>query len=146
MDADRGRLHPAALDVAPAHRYPDSIGSLSDEIAGAMLFALLAFACWPILVWFGRGSFDGSNDFWGLLALATAALVLWRARPSLPPSRPLALPAGFMLLYTAAPLATALLKFNGLSVALEGAVFLWDGRQIAIDTPCSGIHMLWTGS
>lgn len=177
-------------------------------LPGATLFTLLAFACWPILFWFGRGSFDGSNDPWGLLALATAALVLWRAHPSLPPSRPLVLPAGFMLLYTAATLAglavslramcailamvslastwrmgrrldlplvalgmlalpltaslqfycgyplrvlagvlaAALLKFNGLPLVLEGAVFLWDGRQIAIDAPCSGIRMLWAGS
>lgn len=174
---------------------------------GAALLGLLALAGWPVLAWYGRGSFDGSNDPWGLLALATAALVLWRAPPALPPGRPVLLPAGFMLLYTAATLAavpislravcavlamaalgsawrlgrrldlplaalallalplTASLQFyagyplrllagwlavillqaNGLSVVLDGAVFLWDGRQIAIDAPCSGIRMLWAG-
>jgi len=29
---------------------------------------------------------------------------------------------------------------------LTGRDVLWDGRQIAIDAPCSGIRMLWAGS
>jgi len=176
--------------------------------ACAIHFAWLAIACWPILVWYGRGSVDGSNDPWGLLALATVALALWRAGPAAPPARPLALPTGLLVLYLAATLAglpvslraalaalamaalgsawrrgrrldlplaalallalpltaslqfylgyplrvvsgwlaVALLQFNGLAVALEGAVLLWDGRQIAIDAPCSGVRMLWAGA
>ncbi|TMQ76129.1 hypothetical protein ACCUM_0068 [Candidatus Accumulibacter phosphatis] len=176
--------------------------------AGVALFAALAIACWPVLVWYVRGSFDGSNDPWGLLALATAIGALWRAAPASPPDRPLALPAALLLLYTAATLAAlpmslrallaalalaalgsawrlgrrldfpvallallalpltaslqfyggyplrvlagslavALLRLNGLAVELEGAVLLWDGRQIAIDAPCSGLRMLWAGA
>lgn len=34
------------------------------------LFILPALACWPVLAWYGRGSFDGSNEPWGLLALS----------------------------------------------------------------------------
>jgi exosortase/archaeosortase family protein len=170
-------------------------------------FVLLALACWPVLAWYGRGSFDGSNDPWGLLALVTAAFVLWRAPPTAPASQPLLLPSLFLLLYCLATvaglpmalramaavlamtaqasiwrlgrrldlpllalallalpltaslqfyggyplrvlagwLAVGLLKSNGLAVVLDGAVFLWDGRQIAIDTPCSGLRMLWAG-
>lgn len=173
----------------------------------ATSFVLLSTACWPILVWYGRGSFDGSNEPWGLLALATAAWRLWRVPPAAPPNRPFAMPTAFLLLYGVATLAglpvslraiaaalamaalgsacrlgrrldlpllalallalplTATLQFyagfplrllagglavvllqaNGLSVVLDGAVFLWDGRQIAIDAPCSGIRMLWAG-
>ena len=42
--------------------------------------------------------------------------------------------------------ALVLLQGNGLAVTLEGAVLWWDGRQIAIDAPCSGIRMLWAGA
>lgn len=168
---------------------------------------LLALACWPVLAWYGRGSFDGSNDPWGLLALVTAAFVLWRAPPAAPLRQPFMLPSIFLLLYCLATvaglpmalramavalamtamasawrlgrrldlpllalallalpltaslqfycgyplrvlagwLAVGLLKSNGLAVLLDGAVFLWDGRQIAIDAPCSGLRMLWAG-
>lgn len=170
-------------------------------------FVLLSAACWPVLIWYGRGSFDGSNEPWGLLALATAALLLWRVTPATPLNRPFALPAACLLLYSLATLvalpvslraivaalamaalgsacrlgrrldlpllalallalpltatlqfyagyplrllagglAVVLLQANGLAVVLDGAVFLWDGRQIAIDAPCSGIRMLWAG-
>jgi len=170
-------------------------------------FVLLALACWPVLAWYGRGSFDGSNEPWGLLALATAGFVVWRAAPAVPPRQPLLLPSLFLLLYSLASiaglpialramlaalamtalvsachlgrrldlpllalallalpltaslqfyggyplrvlagwLAVGLLKSNGLAVVLDGAVFLWDGRQIAIDAPCSGLRMLWAG-
>ncbi|MEF8712487.1 MAG: archaeosortase/exosortase family protein [Accumulibacter sp.] len=176
--------------------------------AGVALFASLAIACWPVLVWYVQGSFDGSNDPWGLLALATAIGAWWRAAPESPPDRPLALPTGLLVLYIAATLAAlplslrallaalalaalgsawrlgrrldfpvaalallalpltaslqfyggyplrvlagslavVLLQLNGLAVELAGAVLLWDGRQIAIDAPCSGIRMLWAGA
>lgn len=172
-----------------------------------VLFVLPALACWPVLAWYGRGSFDGSNDPWGLLALTTAGFVVWRAPPAVPPRQPLLLPGIFLLLYSLATLAglpialramlatlamtalasawhlgrrldlpllalallalpltaslqfyggyplrvlagwlaVGLLKSNGLAVVLDGAVFLWDGRQIAIDAPCSGLRMLWAG-
>lgn len=42
--------------------------------------------------------------------------------------------------------ATAmLLQTNGLAVVRDGALLLWNGQSIAIDAPCSGIKMLWTG-
>lgn len=176
--------------------------------AWATACAAAALACWPVLVWYGRGSADGSNDPWGLLALATAVGVLWRAPAAPAPRRPwllpslalaacagatlaglpmalralctalalvalasawrlgrhldlpllglalLALPltatvqfyAGYPLRVFAGQLAVVLLQNNGLAVALDGAVLLWSGRQIAIDAPCSGIRMLWAGA
>ena len=176
------------------------------SIPGVCLLLILA-ACWPVLAWYWRGSLDGSNDPWGLLALGTALFAL-RHSPRLPqPAYPLALPGACLVLYCIATLAglpaslraitaalalaalgsarwrgrrldlpiaslallalplTATLQFyfgyplrllagwlalgllqsNGISVVLDGASFLWDGRQIAIDAPCSGIRMLWAG-
>lgn len=175
--------------------------------ARTLASAAAVLAVWPVLVWYVRGSADGSNDPWGLLALATAAWVLWRAPPAGAPQRPwllpgcamgvyagatlaglpmalralcavaalvslasawrlgrrldvpllglalLALPltatlqfyAGYPLRVVAGTLAVVLLQSNGLAVTLDGALLLWDGRQIAIDAPCSGIRMLWAG-
>src|SRR5690349_19584900 len=113
------------------------------SLPGAALFALLAQAGWPVLAWYGRGSFDGSNDPWGLLALATAALVLWRASPALPPSRPLLLPAGFMLLYTAATLAALPVSLRAICVVLAMAALgsAWRlGRRL--DLPLVALALL----
>ncbi|WP_034923523.1 archaeosortase/exosortase family protein, partial [Candidatus Accumulibacter vicinus] len=53
---------------------------------------------------------------------------------------------GYPLRVLAGSLAVALLQLNGLAVERAGAVLLWDGRQIAIDAPCSGLRMLWAGA
>lgn len=176
------------------------------SVPGAGLLLILA-ACWPVLAWYWRGSLDGSNDPWGLLALGTALFAL-RHSPRLPqPAHPLALPGVCLILYAMATvaglpaslraiaaalalaalgsarwrgrrldlpiaslallalpltatlqfyfgyplrllagwLAVVLLQLNGIAVVLDGTTFLWDGRQIAIDAPCSGIRMLWAG-
>jgi exosortase len=43
--------------------------------------------------------------------------------------------------------ATAwLLQTNGFLVEREGTMLLWNGQSVAIDAPCSGIKMLWTGA
>jgi exosortase/archaeosortase family protein len=39
----------------------------------------------------------------------------------------------------------ALLQMNGFSVAREGTLLIWNGNTIAVDAPCSGVKMLWTG-
>lgn len=172
-------------------------------------FAALALciAFWPVWGWYVRGSLDGSNDPWGLLAAATALGLVWQRQPLESLSFPLALPGVFLILYMGADwwglpisvravlafmalgcllcacrlgrrldlpllgllllalplmaslqfylgyplrvlagiLAVGLLQFDGLGVVREGTMLLWDGKHIAIDAPCSGIKMLWTG-
>ena len=170
------------------------------------LAAMLA-AFWPVWIWFARVLADKSNDYSGLLALATVAVVLVRAPRGQAPARHLALPSSLTALYLCAVLAqvstaiagalavlalatlasallmgrrfdvplvalsmlalplaatlhfylgyplrllagvltTALLKLNGIAVVREGAALVWDGQTIAIDAPCSGVRMLWTG-
>lgn len=82
------------------------------------LFILPALACWPVLAWYGRGSFDGSNEPWGLLALVTAALVVWRAPPAAPPRQPLLLPSLFLLIYSLASLAGVPIALRAMLAAL----------------------------
>jgi exosortase/archaeosortase family protein len=48
---------------------------------------------------------------------------------------PLRVAVGFM--------ATPMLNLMGLAVARDGATFIWNGQQVAIDAPCSGVRMLW---
>lgn len=54
--------------------------------------------------------------------------------------------AGYPLRVVAGTLAVALLRSNGLAVSLDGVLLAWDGRQIAIDAPCAGLHMLWAAA
>jgi exosortase/archaeosortase family protein len=62
----------------------------------------LCIAIWPVWVWFVKGSSDASNDSASLLALATAALLVWRAPDSAPIRCPLALPGALLALYAIA--------------------------------------------
>ena len=73
--------------------------------------------------------------------LAFAALCML----ALPLAATLQFYLGYPLRVVAGVLTAALLKMNGLAVLREGASLVWDGRVIAIDAPCSGVRMLWTG-
>lgn len=213
-----GQICRQIAECASGQRQGSSLGTGAQQartssptpLSPLLLLALLA-AFWPVLLWYLRGSFDGSNDPWGLLALLAAALTLGRepARqpPAQPPAQPLLLPllglglyataslaglplslrAGLAaltlgallsawrlgrrldlpltgLLLLALPLAASLqfylgyplrvlaghltlllLDLHGLPVQLEGATLLWNGQEIAIDAPCSGVRMLWSG-
>lgn len=63
----------------------------------AMMAIMLAF--WPVLVWYVNGTLDASNDYWGLLALASALLIAAKNRSSVAVRYPLALPGLFIMLY-----------------------------------------------
>jgi exosortase/archaeosortase family protein len=54
--------------------------------------------------------------------------------------------AGYPLRVVVGDLTSALLRMNGFAVFRDGAVLVWDYHLIAIDAPCSGIKMLWTGA
>lgn len=76
------------------------------------------------------------------LDTALAALLLL----ALPLAASLQFYFGYPLRALAGMLAATLLQLNGLAVVREGAVLAWEGRQIAIDVPCSGVKMLWAGA
>lgn len=95
-----------------------------------------------------------------LFALLTLALVLVADRPlaqvpaaawgllllALPVVASLQFYLGYPLRVVVGEIAALLLNQGGLSVVREGVSLNWDGTLIAIDAPCSGIKMLWTGS
>lgn len=71
--------------------------------------------------------------FWGLLLLT----------PPLIPSLNFFL--GYPLRVLVGEATALLLQLNGFAAVREGSVLLWNGQQVSIDAPCSGIKMLWTG-
>jgi exosortase/archaeosortase family protein len=53
---------------------------------------------------------------------------------------------GYPLRVAAGTLAEALLHMNGIAAVREGTQLQWSGQTVAIDAPCSGVKMLWTGA
>lgn len=53
--------------------------------------------------------------------------------------------AGWPLRLATAAGATGLLNGAGLDATREGTVIFWRGVPVAVDAPCAGIRMLWTG-
>jgi exosortase/archaeosortase family protein len=52
---------------------------------------------------------------------------------------------GYPLSIVVGSVAAPLLQLAGVAVMREGTCLHWNGQMIAIDAPCSGIKMLWTG-
>jgi len=96
------------------------------------LFLLLLAALWPVWQWVAARSLDASGERWGLLPVATAALLLWRQRAEPAASAPLALPAALLVLYAAAypfltPLPRAAIAVSAAAAALSALCF---GRRL----------------
>jgi exosortase/archaeosortase family protein len=52
---------------------------------------------------------------------------------------------GYPLRALTAALAAPLLALGGLRVESSGTTLAWAGERVIVDTPCSGLRMLWTG-
>lgn len=52
---------------------------------------------------------------------------------------------GFPLRWLTAFIAVPLINLSGFLVSQNGTCLNWSGNIIAIDAPCSGVKMLWTG-
>ncbi|MDZ7652947.1 MAG: archaeosortase/exosortase family protein [Burkholderiaceae bacterium] len=72
--------------------------------AAAAPLALLLAALWPHLAWMARRLTDGSDEPWGILALASVLLLVWRDRATLAAPSPRALLASSALAVAAAAL------------------------------------------
>ncbi|WP_293853900.1 archaeosortase/exosortase family protein [Steroidobacter sp.] len=96
----------------------------------------------------------------GMLAMAamgTAVSALWYGRRvdipilgllliSLPVMASLNFYLGYPLRVIAGTVTEALLQMNGIAAVRDGAQLQWNDQVIAIDAPCSGVKMLWTGA
>jgi exosortase len=116
---------PALLILIYAASYPFAFPLVRAVIA----MSALAAACSAL--WFGRRI---QLWLWGLLLCA------------LPLVPSLNFYAGYPLRVVVGDMTSLLLRMNGFAVWRDGAVLVWDWHLIAIDTPCSGIKMLWTGA
>jgi exosortase len=94
------------------------------------LIAMSAVAAACSSLWFGSRM---NLPLWGLLLLS----------PPLIPTLNFYL--GYPLRVMVGEITSALLQMNGFAAGRDGTTLLWDGQQISIDAPCSGIRMLWTG-
>jgi exosortase len=92
-----------------------------------------------------------------MAALGTATSALWLGKRidvglcgllliCLPVMASLNFYLGYPLRVAAGTLAEALLQMNGIAAVREGAQLQWSGQIVAIDAPCSGVKMLWTGA
>ncbi|MGW8394208.1 archaeosortase/exosortase family protein [Pseudoduganella sp. HUAS MS19] len=83
-----------------------------------LLLAALCLACWPVLLWFARGTLDGSNDSAGMLAAAAAgAIVAFAPKREVVP-RPLLLPCACLAAYLAATACLVPVPARSLLLAL----------------------------
>jgi exosortase/archaeosortase family protein len=64
---------------------------------------------------------------------------------SLPVIASLQFYAGYPIRLFTAYIAGKLISLTGHSVIADGTMLLWFGERIAVDAPCAGIRMLWTG-
>lgn len=53
--------------------------------------------------------------------------------------------AGYPVRWLTTQIAAELIQLTGYTVTAQGTTLLWLGELIAVDAPCAGIRMLWTG-
>lgn len=155
MVRDRESRPPAAdpsLPAAPAvsammaRNQRPSVVSLSLPAAFLVIYA----ASYSFLSPLPRGML-------AMAAIGTAISALWYGRRidvavcgllliSLPVMASLNFYLGYPLRVAAGTMTEALLQMNGIAALREGAQLQWNGQSIAIDAPCSGVKMLWTGA
>jgi exosortase/archaeosortase family protein len=115
-----------------------------------LVLLLLYAACYGSLLPLARGVL-------ACTALAAAAGSLYLGTPlhpalwglctlALPVIPSLQFFTGYPLRVVVAQAAAPLLRLNGFAVVPQGACLGWGQQIIAIDAPCSGVKMLWTGA
>jgi exosortase/archaeosortase family protein len=97
---------------------------------GRALVAMSAITAACSSQWYGRRM---DAPLWGLFLLALPLV----------PSMNFYL--GYPLRVMVGEATSILLHLNGFAASREGTTLLWNGQQVSIDAPCSGVKMLWTG-
>ena len=52
---------------------------------------------------------------------------------------------GYPVRWLTAQISAELIQLTGFTTVAQGTLILWMGETIAVDAPCAGIRMLWTG-
>lgn len=135
LHARIGRVSPRSLAAAPPvaaaspARGATRLARRASVPPAALPLAMLLVALWPHGLWLMRRLTDGSDEPWGLLALATVLALLLRARRELAlPARPALLASGGLAVLAAAatyvvpPLPAAALAMLALGVFVTAAL------------------------
>lgn len=134
LNARVGRTMPSPMfgilvDSTPAVRAPLRLSALFRHHRAAWLLSALALALWPHWIYVARRMVDGSDEPWGVLALATVALLVFRDRTQLAEPPRGALVASVALAVLAAfasvvwpDLAAAAIAMFALGIALVHAL------------------------
>ncbi|MCP3869332.1 MAG: exosortase/archaeosortase family protein [Gammaproteobacteria bacterium] len=179
---------------------------LDPPIHGVLIVGQL-IAFWPVWIWYGQRTIDGSDEPWGVMALVIALAIVFLRKPLHQPSsrviaacttlaviyalghsllpdlvkgglaaislacllssmsygrlvQPalaglmmLSLPliaslqffGGFPLRLVTSYIVAFVLEAIGLEVQAQGTLLHWAGEIVAVDAPCAGIKMLWSG-
>lgn len=158
-----------------ALRFADGSGDMWELLAAATAVtvmmrdrAMMSQNAGPVLLWvpvaFLLAYAASYNDLsplpramLAMAALGTAISSLWYGKRidvaicgllliCLPVMASLNFYLGYPLRVAAGSIAEALLQMNGIAAIREGAQLQWSGQTVAIDAPCSGVKMLWTGA
>jgi exosortase len=126
-------LRPAKADlsltIALLISYAAAYAFVSPLVRGVL--AMAAIGSMVSSLWYGKR-----------IELSVCGLLLI----SLPVMASLNFYLGYPLRVVAGTFTEFLLQANGIAATREGALLVWNGKSIAIDAPCSGVRMLWTGA
>jgi exosortase/archaeosortase family protein len=132
-----GRRHERAeLPAAPSLAAPTVLIALyaaSYHFVPAVLSTLLAMAAVGVTYALWRHGTAWPSPRWGLVLLSVPMLTSFHFY------------LGYPLRIATGQAATVLLQLAGFNVARDGVCLRWAGRLVMIDTPCSGVRMLWAG-
>jgi exosortase/archaeosortase family protein len=121
-------------------------GRILLALASVLLFYAATHAALPPIMRAGIAVPATLLALHAALFRAVPPVALWGlAALSLPVLPSLQFVLGYPLRVLAASLSVALLQGQGLAVAREGTLLVWQGRMVQFDAPCSGVNMLWAG-
>lgn len=107
------------------------------------IMSAAALAFWPVLAWYVSATLDSSNDYWGLLALATSALIVVRNKSPGALHLPLAFPVALGAFYLVATLAGAPISVRAILAFLTlGSLMSATHLRKRIDLPLFALLML----
>ncbi|MGH6623583.1 MAG: hypothetical protein ACREBN_06400, partial [Burkholderiaceae bacterium] len=138
LNARIGRTMPSPMfgilvETTPSARIPQRLSAVLRHHRAAWLLSALIVALWPHWIYVARRTVDGSDEPWGVLALATVALLVFRDRAQIaePPRGALILSLGLALLAAVASLLLPDLAAAGVAMLALGVALVHALRRPA---------------